>query len=191
MNMLSRCRQVASAVTLTGILVFAGSCQAESDCQITLSKPVIDLKTLRKDEVIKSAQGWNQLQEQDINVSVFCPTSRNMAVFFGGRAGEKGRFKFGTQSGLSVNVSHLTLDGQRYEIARTQYPGNFSSFDSVAETQQIHSQQGIIAVSGNAVAPGQQMNFTLTLTPLLKDVEFMVTDKTTLSTGITLAVIDN
>lgn len=191
MTLLLSHRRAGHAVLMTCILVLAGACQAADDCQITLSTSTMDMKTLRKDDAVKSAQGWNQLQEQDVNVSVFCPTPRNMSVFFGGSAGEQGRFKFGGHSGLSIKASQLTLDGQSYDIARSRHPGNFSSFESAAETQRIYNQQGIIAVSGNAAVEGQQMNFTLTLTPVLKDEEFSVTDRTTLSTGITLAVIDS
>ncbi|MFG6653158.1 hypothetical protein ACG0Z5_01565 [Scandinavium sp. M-37] len=173
------------------MLVFMGNCQADDSCQITLSQPLLDLHMLNKSEAIKSAQGWNQMQDVDVNVSVFCPTERTIAVFFAGSAGDKGRFKFGQQSGLSLKVSQLSLDGKQYAVTKIVHPGSLTNFDSVADIQPIYNHQGIIATSGNRAVEGQQMNFTLTVTPYVKESEFKASDRQTLSSDLALAVMDN
>ncbi|MCS2167441.1 hypothetical protein [Scandinavium manionii] len=190
MRTLSRFRFFATVMLVLSIFTIVRPSFADDDCQITLSQATVDLRTLRKEEAIKSAQGWNKMSEKDVNVSVFCPSSRQMAVFFGGAAGEQGRFKFGTQSGVAMNISQLTLDGQHYSIAKTTNPGSFLPDGSGAESQLIHNHQGIMPITGNTVARGQQLNFTLTVTPLLKDGEFQVTDRTTITNEISMAVID-
>lgn len=189
MKNLFRIRLATASVLLASLLAFAGVCQADDDCQITLSQPTMDLQVMRKGDAVKSAQGWNQLEERDVSVSVFCPESRNFAVFFSGTAGEKGRFRFGEQSGLSVKISQMTLDGQPYQVAKTLNPGNFNSFESAGEMQLIHSRQGVMAASGNNIIQGQQMNFTMTVTPFIKEGEFPVSDRTTVSSDLALTVV--
>lgn len=184
MRTFSRITTIGALAVISSFMAVPASF-ANSDCQMTLSQPEVDLQVLRQDEAVKTGQGWSVMQEKDINVNVFCTTPRKMAVFFHGNAGDKGYFRFGSQSGLSGKVSQLMVDGQHYPMAKTVNPG------SATEELLVHNREGIMAVNGNSAVQGQQMNFRLTLTPVLKESEFKVSDRTTLTSDIGLVMIDD
>ncbi|MCE0827192.1 hypothetical protein LVQ78_14285 [Buttiauxella sp. A2-C2_NF] len=190
MRTFSRITTIGALAVISSFMAVPASF-ANSDCQMTLSQPEVNLQVLRQDEAVKTGQGWSVMQEKDINVNVFCTTPRKMAVFFHGNAGDKGYFRFGSQSGLSGKVSQLTVDGQHYPMAKTVNPGSFLPDGSAAEELLVRNREGIIAINGNSPVQGQQMNFRLTLTPVLKESEFKVSDSTTLTSDISLIMIDD
>lgn len=163
---------------------------ADDDCQITLSQATVDLRAIRKEDAVKSSQGWNQMTEKEVNVSVFCPSTRKIAIYFTDHTSKDKHFKWGSESILTIKVSQLILDGQRYNIAKTASLGSFQPVGSGQDMQLINNQQGIIPVMGSTAIQGQQLNFTLSITPVLKDREFQVADRINLSNDISISVIE-
>ncbi|TDX14788.1 MULTISPECIES: hypothetical protein [Buttiauxella] len=183
-------RNLFHTLTLVSLLVTAVPCVASSDCQITLSQPTLDLHVLRADDAVKKSRDWNEMQEQEINVSVYCPDARKFAVFFGGTTNGKDQFTFGSQSNINMEVSKLTLDGQHYAVSKTNNQGSLVAQGSAADELRVGNNEGIMPMAGNTLALGKQMNFTLTVTPRLTPGEFKVSDRTTLAADISLTVVD-
>lgn len=189
MRYIYKFRLVTTLVIMLSTFAIVRPVLADEACQITLSQATVDLQNIRKGDAVKSSQGWNQMVEKEVNVSVFCPNSRKIAIFFDAPSGKNKHFKWGSEGILTMKVSQFMLDGQRYTIAKTATPGSFQPDGSGKDTQLIDNQKGIIPIAGNTAVPGQQLNFTLSITPVLKDEEFQVSDRTTLSTDISIAVI--
>lgn len=61
----------------------------------------------------------------------------------------------------------------------------FIPADGHADTQLLHNNEAIIAIENNEAARGQQLNFTLTLTPVLNEKQFRnVSDNTEMESNL-------
>ncbi|HED6240309.1 TPA: hypothetical protein R5X36_002440 [Enterobacter sichuanensis] len=166
------------------LLVLPGLSYAE-ECQLTLSQQVVDYRQMRRDNIISSQQSWNKMPEKEINVSVYCPEKQQMATLVQGASGQKGRFQFGQNGGVAIKVSNMTLDGKSYNVGKTTDQVNFTPENDNGASLYIHSNEAIIAVENGQVPSGQQMNFTVTIFPVLNDNAFdHVSDQTTLESDL-------
>lgn len=176
---------------LAALLLLALPCLSYADdCQITLSQQVVDYHQIRRDNIVKTQQSWNKMPEKDINVSVFCPDKRQMATLLQGSAGQKGRFLFGQNGGVAIKVSNLTLDGKSYSVGKTTDQVSFTPVQEDASSPYIRNNEAIIAVENGQVPMGQQMNFTVTIFPVLSDDAFnRISDQTTLESDLTWRIL--
>ncbi|MFS6931415.1 hypothetical protein [Klebsiella oxytoca] len=179
MSMNTQCLAVFLLVTIPP-LTFA------DDCQITLSRQVVDYHQIRYDSVVSSQQNWNKMPEKDIDVSVFCPEKQQIATLVQGGAGQKGRFQFGPNGGIAIKVSNLTLDGKSYNVGKTTDRINFNPDIDNGSSIYIRNNEAIIAVEDDHVPSGQQLNFTVTIFPVLNDKAFThISDQTILESDLT------
>ena len=171
------------------LLVLPGLSYAE-ECQLTLSQQVVDYRQMRRDNIISSQQSWNKMPEKEINVSVYCPEKQQMATLVQGASGQKGRFQFGQNGGVAIKVSNLTLDGKSYNVGKTTDQVNFTPEVDNGASLYLHDNEAIIAVENGQVPSGQQMNFTVTIFPVLNDSAFShISDQTTLESDLSWTVI--
>jgi len=171
------------------LLVLPGLSYAE-ECQLTLSQQVVDYRQMRRDNIISSQQSWNKMPEKEIKVSVYCPEKQQMATLVQGASGQKGRFQFGQNGGVAIKVSNLTLDGKSYNVGKTTDQVNFTPEDDNGASLYLHDNEAIIAVENGQVPSGQQMNFTVTIFPVLNDSAFShISDQTTLESDLSWTVI--
>jgi len=176
---------------LAALLLLALPCLSYADdCQITLSQQVVDYHQIRRDNIVLTQQSWNKMPEKDMSVSVFCQDKKQMAILLQGTAGEKGRFLFGQNGGVAIKVSNLTLDGKSYSVGKTTDQVNFTPDKDDTPSLSIRNNEAIIAVENGQVPSGQQMNFTVTLFPVLNDNAFKrISDQTTLESDLTWRIL--
>lgn len=156
------------------------------DCQITLSQPNVAYNNMRRENIVSTQQNWNKMPEREISVNVFCPDKQQMAALVQGTAGEKGRFKFGQNGGVAIKVSNMTLDGKSYSVGKTTDQLNFTPENDTGSSLYIKNNEAVIAVENGKVPTGQQMNFTVTIFPVLNDSAFSnISDQTTLESDLT------
>ncbi|MEH0887181.1 hypothetical protein [Enterobacter sp. UNJFSC 003] len=156
------------------------------ECQLTLSQSEVAYQQMRRDNIVSTQQNWNKMPEREINVSVYCPDKLQMATLLQGAAGEKGRFQFGQNGGVAIKVSNMTLDGRSYSVGKTRDQINFTPESDTGASLFINNNEAIIAVENGKVASGQQMNFTVTIFPVLKDSVFSNNaDQTKLESDLT------
>ncbi|HEB4092549.1 TPA: hypothetical protein RZ058_003459 [Enterobacter cloacae] len=172
---------------LAALLLLALPCLSYADdCQLTLSQPVVDYHQMRRDSIVTSQQSWNKMPEKDINVSVYCPEKQQMATLLLGASGQKGRFQFGQNGGVAIKVSNLTLDGKSYNVGKTTDQVNFTPDTDNGSSLYIRNNEAVVAVENGRVPSGQQMNFTVTIFPVLNDSAFNhISDQTALETDLT------
>ncbi|MEG4670387.1 hypothetical protein UXO78_03650 [Enterobacter cloacae] len=172
---------------LAALLLLALPCLSYADdCQLTLSQPVVDYHQMRRDSIVTSQQSWNKMPEKDINVSVYCPEKQQMATLLQGASGQKGRFQFGQNGGVAIKVSNLTLDGKSYNVGKTTDQVNFTPDTDNGSSLYIRNNEAVVAVENGRVPSGQQMNFTVTIFPVLNDSAFNhISDQTALETDLT------
>lgn len=97
----------------------------------------------------------------------------------------KGDFFSVTAGGLALKASQMILDGRSYMIGKTTDRNEFIPADGHADTQLLHNNEAIIAIENNEAARGQQLNFTLTLTPVLNEKQFRnVSDNTEMESNL-------
>lgn len=170
---------------VAALLLSSASSMAESECQLTLSQPVVSLNALKREDIVNTRQQWHQMPAKEINVNAYCPQDAVMGVFVQGSAGPQGRFLFGDGGGIAVRVSQLFVDGRHYSVAKTVDRQNLSVEGNADETLLLHNNDGIVAVDNHTPVTGKQMSFTLTLTPVLNDNQFShVADVTTLEADL-------
>ncbi len=166
------------------LLALPGLSYAE-ECQLTLSQQIVDYHQMRRDNIISSQQSWNKMPEKDINVSVYCPEKQQMATMLQGASGQKGRFQFGQNGGVAIKVSNLTLDGKSYSVGKTTDQVNFTPDNDSGSSLFIRNNEAVVAVENGQVPVGQQMNFTVTIFPVLNDSAFShIADQTALETDL-------
>lgn len=172
---------------LAALLLFALPCLSYADdCQITLSQQVVDYHQMRRDNIVSSQQSWNKMPDKDINVSVYCPEKQQMATLLQGAAGQKGRFQFGQNGGVAIKVSNLMLDGKSYNVGKTTDQVNFTPENDNGASLYFRNNEAIVAVENGKVPSGQQMNFTVTIFPVLNESAFShISDQTTLESNLT------
>lgn len=125
------------------------------------------------------------MPSREVNVSVYCPQIQKSGMFVQARAGEKGRFYFGDSSGLAVRVSQMVVDGKSYSVAKTADRSHLTPDGEGQESLLLHNNEGVVAVSNQALVSGKQMSFTLTLTPVLNEQQFtQASDVTTLESSL-------
>lgn len=171
---------------LAALLLFALPCLSfADDCQLTLSQQVVDYHQMRRANIVSSQQSWNKMPEKDINVSVYCPEKQQMATLLQGASGQKGRFQFGQNGGVAIKVSNLTLDGKSYNVGKIIDQVNFTPVNDNGTSLYIRNNEAIVAVENGNVPSGQQMNFTVTIFPVLNDSVFNhISDQTTLESDL-------
>lgn len=167
---------------LATLLLLALPCFSYAEeCQLTLSQQVVDYHQMRRDNIISSQQSWNKMPEKEINVSVYCPEKQQMATLIQGASGQKGRFQFGQNGGVAIKVSNLTLDGKRYNVGKTTDQVNFTPENDSGASIYVRNNEAVIAVENDKVPSGQQLNFTVTIFPVLNDSAFNhIADQTVL-----------
>ncbi|ECF1701844.1 hypothetical protein E1B77_12975 [Salmonella enterica subsp. enterica] len=148
---------------------------ADDDCQTTFSSPVVDFGQIRQDDVVRSQQGWLQMPSREVSASVHCSQAQTIALFIRANAGEQRRFLFGDNSGIAVRVGQMIVDGHRYAIGKTTDRAGFNVTQSNTDSLLIRNNEGITAVENNTPVSGRQMNFTITLTPVLNNRQFSQT----------------
>ncbi|APR33554.1 MULTISPECIES: hypothetical protein [Citrobacter] len=175
-----------TALTLITLLASSLAYAGEDECQITLSSTEVNYARIQRESIVSSQQNWHKLEEREVNVNIYCPEKQRVAVLLNGSAGEKGRFKFGDQGGVGVKVGNMIVDGKSYTVGKTTDQVNFSPASGTANPLYIHNNEAVIAVENNEVPLGQQVSFTVTLFPVLKDSAFSnISDQTTLESDIT------
>ncbi|EOX7389251.1 hypothetical protein ACOMQZ_002442 [Enterobacter quasiroggenkampii] len=181
--------QQTVGLTALGILFFAATAHAE-DCQITLSQPVVDYHEMRRDNIDKTQQNWHKMADRTLNVNVYCPQPQQMAVLLQGTAGDKGRFTFGQPGGMAVKIDEMTVDGKNYTVGKTVDQLNFTPQSGTPSPFYLRNNEAVIAVDNNQVPSGQQMNFRVTLSPVLDDNAFSrITDQTALESDLTWTLL--
>ncbi|WP_414455433.1 hypothetical protein [Enterobacter quasiroggenkampii] len=181
--------QQTVGLTALGILFFAATAHAE-DCQITLSQPVVDYHEMRRDNIDKPQQNWHKMADRTLNVNVYCPQPQQMAVLLQGTAGDKGRFTFGQSGGMAVKIDEMTVDGKNYTVGKTVDQLNFTPQSGTPSPFYVRNNEAVIAVDNNQVPSGQQMNFRVTLSPVLDDSAFSrITDQTALESDLTWTLL--
>ena len=170
-------------------LMLPGHAYAE-DCQITLSQPEVAYRQMRRDDIVSTQQNWHKMPERDINISVYCPEKQQIATLLQGTAGEKGRFYFGQKGGVAIKISNMTLDGKSYNVGKTSDLVNFTPENDTGASLYYRNNEVVIAVENGKVPSGQQMNFTVTVFPVLNDSAFSNNaDQTNLESDLTWQVL--
>lgn len=181
--------QWLSGIAALALLSFSALTCAE-DCQITLSQPVVDYHQMRRDNIESTQQNWHKMADRTLNVNIFCPHPQQMAVLLQGEAGDKGRFTFGTFGGVAVKIDDMTVDGRSYIIGKTSDQLSFIPISGTSSPFYLHNNEAVIALENNQVPAGQQMNFKVTLSPVLKDSAFSsITDETSLESDLTWVLL--
>lgn len=172
---------------LAALLLLALPCVSYAeDCQLTLSQQAVDYHQMRRENIVTTQQSWNKMPEKDISVSIYCPEKLQMAVLLQGASGEKGRFQFGQNGGVAIKVSDLMLDGKSYSVGKTTDQVNFTPENDSGASLYIRNNEAIVAVENGKVPSGQQLNFTVTIFPVLNESAFShISDQTTLESDLT------
>lgn len=174
------------ALMMVGMSSFAWA----DECQITLSQPVVDYHTMRREDIKATQQDWHKMADRDVNVNVFCPEPQKMAVLVQGASGEKGRFMLGQSGGVAVKIADLFVDGKSYTVGKTVDQLNFTPVSGSPSPFYLHNNEAVIALENNQIPSGRQMSFKVTLSPVLKDAAFShVTDQTSLESDLTWSLL--
>lgn len=160
------------------------------DCSITLSQPVVDYHQLQRENIVKTQQDWHKMPEREVNVNIFCPDEKKIGVLVQGIAGEKGRFLFGEKGGIAVKIENMIVDGKTYNVGKTTDQVNLTPQGDAATSLYLKNNEAVVAVENNQVPDAQQMSFTVTIFPVLRDNAFRNTkDVTQLESDLTWKIV--
>lgn len=160
------------------------------DCQITLSQPVVDYHQLQRENIVTTQQDWHKMPEREVNVNVYCPDTQKIGVLLQGASGEKGRFLFGEKGGIAIKVDNMVIDGKNYAVGKTVDQVNLTPGGDSASSLYLKNNEAVVAVDNNEVPSAQQMSFTVTLFPVLRDNAFRNTaDVTQLESYLSWKII--
>lgn len=154
-----------------------------SDCQVTVSRPVVDYGKLVPESI---HGGTKPLTESVVTVNASCDAPRKMALFFSGSA-RGGDFLFGDRGVMTVEVSQATLDGKSVRLGKT-VPGGMRPAGESTDRTAVHNGDGVMPVSGGSAAEGQQLQLTLTLTPRMVSGELRPADQQLLTSNLSVRV---
>lgn len=101
-----------SAWLLIGAL---GTAQAQDDCQLTISEPLLDFGLMNRTAQKDSApQRW--LGERRLSVHFNCPQPTDMSLFYRALAAGSQRLRFTEHGSYEIQAGDGVLDGQAVEL---------------------------------------------------------------------------
>lgn len=163
-------KTVHAIIAAAGLLLSGIVCAEE--CQLTVSQAEVNYQQIRRDDIVSTQQNWHKLAEREVNVNVSCPEPRQMAVLMQGASGEKGRVLFGARGGIGLKIDNVTVDGRQYSAGKTTDRLNFTPESGATAPVYLRNSEAAIALDNHTVPEGKQMNFTVTLFPVLNDSMF-------------------
>ncbi|WP_436859043.1 hypothetical protein [Citrobacter tructae] len=183
--------RIQPGIKLAALLaLFLPGLALADDCNITLSQPVVDYHQLQRDNIVTSQQDWHKMPEREVNVNVYCPDEKQIGVLVQGVAGEKGRFLFGEKGGVAIKIDNMIVDGKNYHAGKTLDQVNLTPLGDAATSLYLKNNEAVVAVENNQVPVAQQMSFTVTIFPVLKDTAFRnATDVTQLESDLTWKIV--
>lgn len=177
--------QILSALMLS--LILPGLAVA-SDCQLTLSRPVVDYGRLTPGEGEQAVRGnLYPLGENEVVVSAYCATPQKMALFFSGTPKGKG-FLFGDNGVLGVVASQATLDGRVVRLGKTPGQGVVALTGNAQAQTVVSNNDGLAPVINQTLQSGQRFSVVLKLKPLMNAAGLKPADQTLLKSDLHIRV---
>lgn len=91
---------------------------------------------------------------------------------------------------MAVKIDDMTIDGKNYTVGKTVDQLGFTPQSGTPSPFYVRNNEAVIAVDNNQVPSGQQMNFRVTLSPVLDDNAFSrITDQTVLESDLTRTLL--
>ncbi|MDY3572508.1 hypothetical protein [Enterobacter hormaechei] len=172
-------------VTLTALLPFG---TLASDCQVTLSRPVVDYGRMTPGEGQKALRGsLYALSENEVVASAYCTSPQKMALFFSGTP-KDGGFLFGGSGLLGVEAAQATLDGKSVKLGKTPGQGVIALSGTAGDSAVVSNNDGLVPVINQTPQSGQRFSVVLTLKPLMNASGLKPADQTLLKSDLNIRV---
>jgi hypothetical protein len=169
-------------------IVWGSAARAADDCQVTLSRPVVDYGRWVPGEGDHPARGsLYTLDESDVVVTAFCSTPRKMALFFTGVARDDG-FLFGDRGSMTVEAFQPLLDGRRVRLGKSAGQGTVNTQGAPEDRVIVHNNDGLAPVDDGLTAAGQQIQVTLRLKPQVSTGGLKPADQTLVKSALNIRV---
>ncbi|AIG02817.1 hypothetical protein HZ99_11830 [Pseudomonas fluorescens] len=142
---------------LTGL---CGIAQAQDECQLNLSEPLLDLGLMNR--IAQSASASQHLLgERHLSLTLTCPHPQDLSVFYSARATHNQRLQFTEHGSYDLQVRDALLDGRPVELGLLPAFGQAP----VANGAQLdwRAGHGIAPVQGASMLHGKSLSLQLTL----------------------------
>ncbi|MGR7464476.1 hypothetical protein ACU60T_25275 [Klebsiella aerogenes] len=177
-----------SQLLLVAIAAQLSSGALASDCQVTLSRPVVDYGHLTPGDGQKAIRGsLYALSESEVVVSAYCAMPQEMALFFSGTP-KDGGFLFGSNGVLGVEASQATLDGASVKLGKTSGQRVVALSGSAGDRVVVSNNDGLVPVINQALQEGQRFSVVLRLKPLMNASGLKPADQTLLKSDLNIRV---
>jgi hypothetical protein len=146
-----------SAWLLIGAL---GTAQAQDDCQLTISEPLLDFGLMNRTAQKDSApQRW--LGERRLSVHFNCPQPTDMSLFYRALAAGSQRLRFTEHGSYEIQAGDGVLDGQAVELGLL--PANGQPPVLNGAVLNWRADHGIAPVQNGSALTGRRFSLQLTV----------------------------
>jgi len=176
-------------IALLALLPGSGVSSAwASDCQVTLSRPVVDYgKWVPGEENGPNRGNIYPLSENNVMVNAFCSEPQKMALFFSGTPRDGG-FLFGDKGVLAIEAYQSTVDGKHVRLGKSAGMGGVSVEGGAEEKVIVRNNDGLMPVNDQQVVVGQQFQVLLKLKPVLNASGLKPADQTLIKSALNIRV---
>lgn len=160
-------------------LLLTGAAQAQDDCRLDVSESLLDFGSIRR--VIDPAPGPERLLgERRLSMTLDCPQSSDLSVFYRGLAASAERLRFTQGGSYRVHVHAGLLDGRAVALGLLAASGQ----PPIASAQALdwHPEHGIVPMLNGLPAHGRSFSLQLAVSAYAEERATPVRDAVTWDT---------
>jgi hypothetical protein len=163
---------------------------AQSQCSVTLSRPVVDYGHISQQELHEYRKGWYRLGENSVIASVWCDSPQKIAIFISGKTKGK-EFQFGDEGKLLIVASQATLDGHSVQLGKTSGAVPFITQLPGHNQLPVSSGDGLLPIKNEDIPSGQKYSIELKLSPQIDSTQHKTTDNTNYTSDLHIQIATN
>lgn len=168
-------------------LLCSAACYA-AECNIYLSRPVVDYQNISSTDFSASYKKWNALDTREVQVSTQCSEPVQIENVFSGFGTGKA-FPMGEHSAVEIIASDAYLDGQPVSLGKDSSQGAFTLAHGSRQRVLILAGNSIVPVINGEIPTGQQLVYRLTIKPLINDADLHPKDQNQIESNISTSVV--
>ena len=168
------------AAWVSASLLLVTNAWGMDECQLNLSETAVDFDLVNR-AVAPAQAAEHLLGERRLSLTLNCPESTDLSLFYRGLAAAGERFQFTPRGSYSLRVSDALLDGQAVELGLL--PGSGQPAVSTGSTLRWRPEHGIVPMRAGVPASGRSLSLQLEVSAWARGDALRVSDAVTWDTS--------
>lgn len=168
------------AAWVSASLLLVTNAWGMDECQLSLSETAVNFGLVNR-AVAPAQAAEHLLGERRLSLTLNCPESTDLSLFYRGLATAGERFQFTPRGSYSLRVSDALLDGQAVELGLL--PGSGQPAVSTGSTLRWRPEHGIVPMRAGVPASGRSLSLQLEVSAWARGDALRVSDAVTWDTS--------